>query len=263
MLRKLIKSTKIRLNKLGNKKKCYVCHETFYRFSKFRGGSKNRPEFMKKLDMVGSDPDNFFCYYCWTHDRERHLFMFFDKLNLWDQFKAGSVMHFAPEKNLSARIISLKPALYVKGDLYPKDASINKIDATAIPSADNTFDVLICNHVIEHIPSYLIAMKEIYRVLKPGGMAILQTPYSKLLKHNFEDENITTKEQRNYFYGQQDHARVVSEEQFFHDLEKTGFKLAIARNNDFFTHEECAYYGVNSKEDLVRVYKQTPLPQQP
>lgn len=211
--------------------------------------------FLDALNMVGSDPENFKCMYCGASDRERHLFMFFEKLKIWNRIPSFSILHFAPERNLSERIKSLNPVEYIKADLFPRDETIQKVDATDIPFGAGKFDLIICNHVLEHIPDYRKALQEIYRVLKAGGIAILQTPYSKLLVKNFDDENINSPELQLFFYGQRNHVRVFGEQQFFSDLESNGFELEIKRNDAFFTDTECIYYGVNKKEDLIMVRK--------
>src|SRR5690348_6053886 len=72
------------VNKSGSKRKCYICQHTFNHFTPYRGGWKNIPKFRILLQTVGSDVDNFYCIYCGSSDRERHLFMFFDKLKLWN-----------------------------------------------------------------------------------------------------------------------------------------------------------------------------------
>ena len=120
-------------NGIGNKRKCYICGRTFSYFTKYMRGSKSLSEFRKRLDGVGSDTDNFGCMYCGSTDRERHLFMFFDKLMLWETMKQGKILHFAPERHLSIKISEQAPLEYVRGDLYPKKSDIRKIDATAIP----------------------------------------------------------------------------------------------------------------------------------
>ena len=132
-------------------------------------GSKSLSEFRKRLDGVGSDTDNFGCMYCGSTDRERHLFMFFDKLMLWETMKQGKILHFAPERHLSIKISEQAPLEYVRGDLYPQKSAIRKIDATAIPFSNDTFDFLIANHLLEHIPDYCKALSEFFRVLKPRG----------------------------------------------------------------------------------------------
>ena len=254
-IRRPITKIKSILNKTGKKHKCYVCGNTFHYFSKFAGGTKNTPEFIKRLDTVGSDIDNFACLYCSANDRERHLFMYFDKIKLWEKIPNSQILHFAPEGNLSKKIKSLNPLKYIKADFYPSQEDIEKIDATDITFNNETFDLLICNHVLEHIPNYLKAMSEIYRVLKPNGIAILQTPYSTLLSHNFEEKNINTDEQRLFFYGQNDHCRTFSEKHFFEDLKKVGFTLKILKNSDFFDDKTSSYFGINNKEDLIQVIK--------
>lgn len=243
------------LNKKGNKHKCYICGGTFNHFIKYHGGSKNIPEFRLKLNLVDSDRDNFGCPFCPAFDRERHLFMFFDKMNFWEQLPHFQILHFAPEKNLSEKIEFLKPDNYIKADYNPSQNDIKRIDATNIPYKTNTYDLIICNHVLEHIPDYLKAISEIHRVLKPQGIAILQTPYSKLLSKNFEDENINTDSLREFFYGEKDHYRIFSEKQFFSDLKDVGFNLNVVYNKKFFDEKTSFYYGVSNNEDLIQVIK--------
>lgn len=242
-------------NKAGNKHKCNICGNTFNAFLKYHGGNKNIPEFRKRLQLIDSDRDNFGCPYCPSYDRERHLFLFFDKLDFWKNFTSSKILHFAPEKNLSEKIQSLDPLQYIKADFVPREKDIKKIDATSIPFSNDSFDMIICNHVLEHIPQYLKAIGEIHRVLKPNGIAILQTPYSKILKNNFEDENINTDEQRLFFYGENDHFRIFGEENFFNDLKRAGLKLEVIRNRDLFNEKISFYYGVNFSEDLIKVRK--------
>lgn len=254
-LKKPIRKIKLISNKIGNNKKCYVCNNTFNHFSKWKGGEKNLPIWYKKLEIEGGDFDNFECPCCGSTDRERHLFMYFDKLNLWDKIESKEILHFAPEINFSKKIEQYKPLRYIKGDLYSQDITIQKIDATAISFNDATFDIVICNHVLEHIPHYKTAMSEIFRVLKPGGMAILQTPYSRLLENNFEDEGINTDELRSILYGQIDHVRVFSEKIFYNGLNETGFILNIVKHEDVLKELNFQYLGVSINENLIKVLK--------
>ena len=243
------------LNRSIKKKECYVCNKKFQGFLKHRGGFKYVSSWQKKLNLVGSDIDNFWCMYCKSTDRERHLFMYFDKLEIWSKMEGADILHFAPERNLSKKINKCSPNQYVKGDLYPKENEIQKIDLTNVPYSANSFDLLICNHVLEHVPDYMKAMKEIFRVLRPGGEAILQTPFSKLLHNNFEDKGINTDELRLLYYGQEDHVRHFSERQFFRNMIDVGFDLKISKHKDLFDDKSSFYFGVNEKEDLIRVIK--------
>jgi SAM-dependent methyltransferase len=253
--KRMIKKISRISNGIGRKKQCYICNRTFNHFTKFRGGSKRRSEFLKRLDIVGSDRNNFGCMYCGSHDRERHLFMYFDKLNMWQKMKGAKILYFAPEKRLWAKISEQSPLECITADLHPKTEEVKKIDATKIPFSDEKFDVVIANHILEHIPDYSKALSEFYRVLKAGGVAILQTPYSKLLKKNFEDENLDTDELRLFFYAQEDHVRVFSEHQFLKSIENEGFNLQIKKYEDLFDDHTANIYGVNKKENLILVEK--------
>lgn len=243
------------INRLGRKRKCYICGKTFGHFTKYRNGTRKIPDFLRRLVIVGSDIDNFGCQYCGSHDRERHLCMFFDRLNLWKKIRNSRIIHFAPEKNLTSKIRSMEPKQYVLADIYPNNDQVQQIDIVDVPFGDSAFDFIICNHVLEHVKEYKSALKEIYRILSPGGIGVLQTPYSKLLKSNFEDENINTNELRSYFYGQEDHCRVFSEDNLFTDLRDSGLELRMVKHSDHFNDQESQYYGVNKKEDLIMVRK--------
>jgi SAM-dependent methyltransferase len=256
ILRKILKAIRRFSNGLGSKRKCYICGKTFSYFTKYRGGSKGESDFRKQIDKVDSDFDNFGCMYCGCKDRERHLFMFFDKLMLWENMENWRILHFAPEICLLNKISEQAPLEYVKADLYPKNSDIMKINATAIPFSNDTFDFLIANHILEHIPDYRRALSEFYRILKPGGIAVLQTPYSKLLRNNFEDEGINSDELRFFFHGETVHVRTFGEKQFLKSLKDTGFSLQIKKHVDFFDAKTGYYYGVPIKEDLIMVAKQ-------
>ena len=243
------------LNRLSSRKQCYICKRTFHHFRKLKGGSKNRSEFHRRLDIIGSDVNNFYCIYCTSHDRERHLFMYFDKLDIWNKLRNSKILYFAPERNLSIKIGKLSPYGCIKADLYPKSEDIQKIDAVKVPFTDDHFDFIIANHILEHIPNFTKALSEFFRTLKPGGLAILQTPYSKALKYNFEDENFDTDELRLFFYGQEDHVRIFGEYEFFNTVKKVGFDLKLIKHQDLFEDHMAFFYGVNRKEDLILAAK--------
>lgn len=245
---------KTSINKIGNKHKCYVCGATFNHFMPYRKGSVSIPPFVKELKLIGSDVDNHKCIFCTSHDRERHLYMFFDILNIWQDFNNAVVLHISPERNLPLKIKKMNPAEYVMGDLNPKKNEIIKVDATHIDFSNNYFDFVLCNHVLEHIKDDNKAMLEIFRVLKQGGKAIIQTPFSTILQNTFEDPKINSEELRHRYYGEKDHYRVYGID-FFEKLKRVGFKLNIIKNDRYFKKNECQYYGVNYDEDLIFVQK--------
>ncbi len=244
-----------KINATGNTHQCYICKNTFNGFTKYRGGTKNKSEFSRLMQTVGSNIDHFGCMYCGCHDRARHIFMYFDKLNFWEEMTDANILHFAPEINLQNKIELLNPNRYIKGDLYPyKDDQI-KIDITNIPFENDYFDLVISNHVLEHIPNYIKALKEVHRVLKPGGIAILQTPYSNVLKYNFELSTIKTDYLKLKYYGQEDHVRYFSGKQLFKSIEKVGFKSHIKKHQDLFNKGSAHKFGVNMNEDLLMFEK--------
>src|SRR5690606_2967669 len=95
---------------------------------------------------------------------------------------------------------------YVTADLDSPYAAV-RMDVCDIPFRDEVFDVVLCNHVLEHVPDDHVALLEIYRVLRQGGWAILQVPIDSDLEVTFEDESIVDPEQRKMVYGQDDHVR--------------------------------------------------------
>lgn len=244
---------------LSKRKTCYVCNRRFGSFTKYHGGSKHRSEFISNIKMVGSDVDNFGCLFCGAHDRERHLFMFFDTLNIWESLSGAKVLHFAPENKLKHRIGNIDTLEYIGCDLFPNDESLMKIDATDIPFSDNYFDFVIANHILEHIRHYKLALRQFFRVLRPGGIAVLQTPYSDFLRLNFEDPNIDTDELRKYFYGQKDHVRVFGKSDFLESIRAAGFKVTLYGHDDVLRPFDPIEYGVNRHESLVRAVKPNAL----
>lgn len=254
LYRKYIKPARLSagnlINKMGRRRQCYICGRKFSSFLKYGYGFAGLSEFLRRVSFTGSDLDNFGCPCCHSTDRERHLFMYFDKLDFWKYIPDSTILHVAPEPYLAKKILSLQPAEYIRGDLLPADEHELRIDITEASFEDNRFDVLICNHVLEHVANYRKAFAEIFRLMKPGGRAILQTPYSKLLARNFEDEGINSDTSRDYFYGQRDHMRLFGEQQFLAELQATGFILQIIRSSDIIDNHESQLYGINNEEDL-------------
>lgn len=255
VVRKLLKIVVKISNQLIKKKECYICNTKFYSFTKWQGGTKKLQDYNKFLQIRGSDIDNFGCMYCGSHDRERHIFMYFDKLGIWDKMKNASILHFAPEKKVNEKISSIGTKSYIKADLFPASDDVQKIDATNIPLENGSVDFIIANHILEHIPDYKKALAEFFRVLKPGGMLVCQTPFSKLLRKNFEDDGINTDQLRLVYYGQEDHVRVFSEKVLLESIQSSGFEMNIIEHSKYFTESDAFYYGVNKNEYLILVSK--------
>ena len=235
---------------LGSAKLCYACNKRVGRFLPYRGGWKDVPPLIRALDVIGSDVENFSCPRCGAHDRERHLLMYFDRAGMWKRIAGADVLHFAPERVLAARIASAGPARYVKADLFPTAAEIRREDITRLSFGDCTFGVVIANHVLEHVADDRAAMKEIFRVLEPGGLAVLQTPYSEKLTHTFEDEGIRDEEARLQVFGQEDHVRLYGRD-LFSRLQDAGFVSKVLDHDAALKDYGESLYGVNRREPFI------------
>lgn len=233
-----------------NHKYCCICNKKIGFFLPYDGGWKNVPPLLKALDGIGSDVDHFSCPKCGSHDRERHLFLYLNKLGYLKAMSGTAVLHFAPERWLASFVAGVNPIKYVKADLFPVSIEIEKVDMLAIPYANESFDWVIANHVLEHVPDEMKAFSELYRVLRPGGYAILQTPYCEKLKNTFYDEGITDPEARLQAYGQADHARLFGLD-IFDKIEKVGFKSCVVKHQELLSDVDANYYGVNAREPFM------------
>lgn len=204
---------------------------------------------MAALSVVGSDLDHFGCPVCGCHDRERHLVLYLKRLGMLDKFRGAQILHFAPERCFSKLIAGLQPERYIKGDLFPAAPGIEKMDMLAIPYESETFDYVIANHVLEHVADDLKALSELRRVLKVGGVAILQTPYSAKLQSTFVDAGVDDHQARLHAYGQEDHVRLYGSDIFMR-FESVGFKSRVIRHMDVISDVDPARYGVNVEEPL-------------
>ena len=133
------------------------------------------------------------------------------------------VLHFAPEQCFLKRFRNLKNLDYTTTDLLSPIADI-KADICDLPFEDNSYDVILCNHVLEHIPDDTKAMQELFRVMKPGGYGIFQIPQDLNREVTFEDNTITDKAERAKIFGQYDHVRVYGRD-YFEKLRSIGFKV--------------------------------------
>ncbi|MFA9190946.1 methyltransferase domain-containing protein [Flavobacterium sp. FZUC8N2.13] len=136
---------------------------------------------------------------------------------------ALKVLHFAPEQAFYKRFRKQQNLDYTTTDLFSPLADV-KADICNLPFEDNQYDVILCNHVLEHIPDDTKAMQELYRVLKPGGMAILQIPQDLNRDVTFADDSITDQKERTKIFGQYDHVRIYGRD-YFDKLRSIGFKV--------------------------------------
>lgn len=154
-------------------------------------------------------------------ERHRLLWLYLQRKTTLLENKL-KVLHIAPEQVFYSRFKRFNHWDYTTTDLYSPLADV-KADICDLPFIDGTFDLILCNHVLEHIPDDLKAMEELYRVLKKGGTLIAQVPLEAERSTTFEDNNITDKAKRTEIFGQYDHVRIYGLD-YYRRLESVGFK---------------------------------------
>lgn len=189
-----------------------------------------------------------------TLSLERHRLLWLYLKNETDFFTAKKkLLHFAPEQAFYKRFKTMKNLDYITTDLNSPLADV-KADICNLPFANNEFDIILCNHVLEHIPDDTKAMQELYRVLKPSGMAILQIPQDLNRAVTFEDNTITDKKERAKIFGQYDHVRVYGRD-YFNKLRSIGFTVEEVDYTATLQKEEIKKYCLASGEIIPVVYK--------
>jgi len=139
---------------------------------------------------------------------------------------------------------------YITADIESPLAKV-KMDIHEIPFEENHFDVVLCNHVLEHVKDDIKAMSEIKRILKPGGWAILQVPFfSPVPDLTFEDNSITDPRERERIFGQDDHVRMFGKD-YSKRIQRSGLK---AEENDFASSIS-ERYGLQKAEVLYLAVK--------
>ncbi|MBM1108065.1 class I SAM-dependent methyltransferase [Aurantibacter crassamenti] len=189
-----------------------------------------------------------------TLSLERHRLLWLYLKNETNFFTDNiRLLHFAPEQAFYKRFKTLKNIDYTTTDLNSPLADI-EADICALPFNDKSFDVILCNHVLEHIPDDTKAMEELYRVLKPGGWGIFQIPQDLNRMETFEDNSITDKKERAKIFGQYDHVRVYGRD-YFKKLRSIGFSVEEVDYTANFSAEEIERYRLAKGELIPLVRK--------
>jgi SAM-dependent methyltransferase len=192
------------LNK-GNEVECPVCSSQYKKFLPYGRVAR----------------ENALCPNCLALERHRLMWLFLQKQT--DFFRAPlKVLHVAPEHCFIERFEKLPNLDYITADIESPLAKV-KMDVHSIPFPDNSFDVIFCNHVLEHVEDDILACSEFNRVLKPGGWGILQSPVYPMEK-TLEDKTITDPAERERMFGQRDHVRKFGKD-YAERLRKSGLKI--------------------------------------
>jgi SAM-dependent methyltransferase len=203
----------------GNKVECPVCERKFSKFLSYGSKVAHR--------------ENVLCPYDLTLERHRLMWLYLKNESNFFTANKLEVLHIAPEQCFHGKFKAQKNLNYLTGDLESPIADLH-FDLHAIPLEKDRFDVVFCNHVMEHVDDPIQCMKELFRVMKPGAWAIMQVPQDMSRQTTYEDPTITTPEDREKHFWQKDHVRLFGRD-YPQWLEKAGFELE--------------YYDVNQKFD--------------
>ena len=191
-----------------------------------------------------------------TLSLERHRLMWLflrDNTTFFTATKKLKVLHIAPEQCFLDIFRKQQNLNYITSDLESPIADV-KADICDLPFKENEFDIVFCNHVLEHISNDTKAMQELYRVLKPGGFGIFQIPQDLSKAITFEDDTITDRKERAKLFGQYDHVRVYGRD-YFDKLRSIGFKVDEVDYTKKITLEKIEKYCLMKNEILPVCYK--------
>lgn len=179
------------------------------------------------------------CAFCGSLERTRLTWIFMQRQGLP---KEGSrILHIAPERGLRDRFRATHGVEYIAGDKfdpgYPRPEGTIWMDITDVPFPNDHFDLVICSHVLEHVPDDRRAIAEFFRVMRKGSTGFLIVPFEEGREHTFEDPSITDPAERARVFGQHDHVRIYGRD-YSDRLVEAGFEVQMVDMIDDFTPAE-------------------------
>lgn len=230
---------------------CNFCHATYQQFV---------PEYpypaivdaINTNQVIAGYGSNVYCPNCMSKNRERLVLAVIENTLTIHNKK---ILHFSPEKNLynylsskaNVTSVDIVPGFYKK-----IDSNISYADATNLQFKTGSFDIIIANHILEHIPDDIAAMKEICRVLQPTGVAILQVPYSEKLTTTIEEPHINNPAKQEQLFGQKDHVRIYALTDYVNRLIKSGFTVTVLSPTILAQY---AIHAIQPNESVILCYK--------
>lgn len=198
---------------------------------------------------------NALCPHCLSLERHRLLWLYLTReTDLLTAFPR--TLHIAPEvcimRHLKPHFRS-HPGQYITADLESPLADMH-FDVQQIPLSDNDVEVVICNHILEHVADDRQALRELYRILKPGGWGIVLSPVELSRADTFEDDTITDPAERTRIFGQYDHRRIYGTD-YAGRLQEAGFEVADIDYAATFTDAERKLYAL--PEDHIYVVRKS------
>jgi SAM-dependent methyltransferase len=223
----------------GNNVECPVCERSFSKFLSYGSDIAHR--------------ENVLCPYDLTLERHRLMWLYLRDQSNFFTAEHLDVLHIAPEQCFHGQFKAQKNIKYVTGDLVSPLADLH-FDLHSIPLADNSFDVVFCNHVLEHVDDALQCMRELHRVLRPGGWGIMQVPQDFNRDTTYEDASIITPEDREKHFWQKDHVRLFGND-YPQWLEKAGFNVEAFDKESKYDAKMIERYRLQKQEILYIVHK--------
>ncbi|WP_298422866.1 class I SAM-dependent methyltransferase [uncultured Kordia sp.] len=226
-------------------------NEPFFRFFYgifYLGKSHQCTVCDKKLgSFIKLKRNDFLCPFCGSLARNRRLWNVLHT----EYSLQGNVLHFSPSRNIYRKLKKRTDISYITSDYEDEFIADHHFDITNIDQKDASFDRIICFHVLEHISEDTKAMQELYRVTKPDGIVFIQTPFKEGII--YENEAITSPEDRLKHFGQEDHVRIYSPKGLKERLTNVGFQV---KTLTFEPTEHDKYYGYISPETILIATKQ-------
>jgi SAM-dependent methyltransferase len=215
----------------GNTRWCPVCGKSS---SKFRASGSPRRQDAR-------------CIHCDALERHRFVWLFFQRMTDLFDGKSKTILHVAPERCFESRFRKNFGNDYITADLFDRHVMV-RMDITAIPYPDNSFDVIYCSHVLEHVSDDKKALREFYRTLKPNGWAVLLVPITAT--KTFEDPSIENPAERLKYFGQDDHLRQYGPD-FIERVAEAGLKIKALSVSDIVDKDTATRMGLTSESGNI------------
>ena len=223
----------------GDKVVCPVCEKKFSKFLSYGSNVAHR--------------ENVLCPYDLTLERHRLMWLYLKNHSNFFSQKNLKVLHIAPEQCYHKKFKAQNNLVYLTGDLVSPIADMH-FDLHDIPLESDRFDIVFCNHVMEHVDDAIQCMRELYRVMKPGGWAIMQVPQDFSRNSTYEDASITSPEDREKYFWQKDHVRLFGKD--YPDwLKKAGFSVEEFDKDAHYSKQNQEKYRLDTKEVLYILSK--------
>ncbi len=230
-----IRLLRARLRYSGRDRYCPICDQWWSRFKPFVMWRSGRPP---EPGDVSSTREDVLCPFCGSLERHRLVWLFLTREKAFlTTPPAAKMLHIAPEVFLQRKIRPLLKDRYLTADLAGIEVDV-KMDVTDIHFPNGAFEVILCSHVLEHVPDDRKAMRELRRVLAKDGWAILVVPIRG--DETIEDPTVTDPKERERLFGQDDHLRSYGAADYQQRLETAGFRVERIRPDTFLSAEEIA-----------------------